>query len=86
MLKLKFLIIFKTITVVIKKDSPKTEKRLVMKKSYSINIENPCTCLIEYAWTKSCPQTEDRQTDRRTDKQTVGQTDRVIPLVVGDGV
>ena len=32
--------------------------------------KNPCSHILEYAWTKSCPQTGDRQTDKQTDRQT----------------
>ena len=29
--------------------------------------KNPCTHFLEHAWTKSCPQTGDRQTDRQAE-------------------
>ena len=29
--------------------------------------KNPCTHFLEHAWTKSCPQMGDRQTDRQAE-------------------
>ena len=93
----KFLIIFKTLFLFIKKKDQvqKQKKACKMKKIYPINMKIPgahlqivsnqcthfqknlCTHLLEYAWTKSCPQTGDRETDGQTDRWKDRQTDRV---------
>ena len=39
-------------------------------------LKNPSTHLLENAWTKSCPQMGDRQTDGQTNRRTDGLTNR----------
>ena len=42
--------------------------------------KNPCSHLLEHAWTKSCPQMGVRQTDRQADGQSNRQSEPNIPL------
>ena len=43
--------------------------QMVRKKCANFK-KNPCTHLLEHAWTKSCPQTGDRERDGQTDRRT----------------